>query len=254
MNSKILLLGKLSLFLLLSIADFGLTRHLIMRGDGVVYESNPVAAWWLSHHGWLGLAAFKLAVALSASVLALAVWRQRPRLGHGLLIFGCLVIGSVVGYSTYLAVHPESAVPSEIGNLQATGQHLKTSIDTGHSYREALIQASTDLRAGRITLTHAVDRLAATDKAADPNWQRLLRQQFLDLDHRGCLAANIVMFALDYDKAPSRFFREFLRHELTKLCGVDVIHELESRQRSRAVADQVPLHEPRGLPHLPGSG
>src|SRR5437588_12828510 len=60
---------KLYLFAVLSAADFVMTWWLLRHGDGVVYESNPVANWWLGRFGWTGLAGFKGAVALLALTL-----------------------------------------------------------------------------------------------------------------------------------------------------------------------------------------
>ena len=64
--------GKLSLFLFLSLTDLFLTWRLLLQSHGQVYESNPIADWWLSNYGWSGLAAFKIAMALSVAVLATA--------------------------------------------------------------------------------------------------------------------------------------------------------------------------------------
>ena len=38
---------KLFLFVLLNVVDLVLTWCLVGRGNGEVYESNPIARWWL---------------------------------------------------------------------------------------------------------------------------------------------------------------------------------------------------------------
>src|SRR5947209_7514293 len=50
---------KLLLFTLLSLADLGLTLHLLDQGNGRVYEGNPLANLWLHRHGSLGLTLYK---------------------------------------------------------------------------------------------------------------------------------------------------------------------------------------------------
>jgi hypothetical protein len=95
--------GKLSLFLFLSLTDLFLTWRLLLQSHGQVYESNPIADWWLSNYGWSGLAAFKIAMALSVAVLATAISMVRPRTGGRLLAFGCSVLLIVVLYSCHVS-------------------------------------------------------------------------------------------------------------------------------------------------------
>jgi hypothetical protein len=99
MVTKLLCLAGLVCYALLSAADYVLTSALIESSDGVVYESNPVAAALLDTHGWKGLAAFKiagvLAFLLSVGILIL----KRPKLAVGLIAAGCAVLLSVTTYS-----------------------------------------------------------------------------------------------------------------------------------------------------------
>jgi hypothetical protein len=58
---------KLLLFVCLSLADLGLTWHLLAHGEGQVDEGNPLARWWLANCGWPGLTCFKVALAAQST-------------------------------------------------------------------------------------------------------------------------------------------------------------------------------------------
>lgn len=60
-----------------------------------MYEANPLANWWLSRHGWLGMASFKAAVVLAVVGLTAVLARSRPRMAGS-------VLGLVVLYSLAL--------------------------------------------------------------------------------------------------------------------------------------------------------
>src|SRR5437660_12382327 len=98
---------RLSLFVLLSVADLCLTYALILHGDGEVYESNPIAEAWLSSYGWTGLALYKLAIILIVATLAAVISLSRPRTGGHVLSFACMAVAGVVCYSVYLGFSPD---------------------------------------------------------------------------------------------------------------------------------------------------
>jgi hypothetical protein len=95
---------RLTLFTLLSVADLGLTYALIRDGEGQVYESNPIAAAWLSSYGWAGLVLFKVAIILIVAALVALVSLSRPRTGGHILTFACIMVAAVVGYSSHLRI------------------------------------------------------------------------------------------------------------------------------------------------------
>jgi Domain of unknown function (DUF5658) len=95
-------IAKLTLFNLLSGADLLLTWRLIRRGQGIVYECNPIASAWLSSFGWAGLVAFKLAMMATIGFLAILISVRHPKVSGRILLFGCLVTAAVVIYSCYL--------------------------------------------------------------------------------------------------------------------------------------------------------
>src|SRR5262249_61189290 len=66
---------KLVLFGLLSIADLVLTLYLPHQGNGRVYESNPLAGWWLARLGSFGLALYKVLCVLLFGTLILTISR-----------------------------------------------------------------------------------------------------------------------------------------------------------------------------------
>jgi hypothetical protein len=94
--------GKQLLFAALSLTDLSLTWWLLSHSDGQVYESNPVARWWLANHGWLGLAGFKVVGVLLVIGLAAVISRYRPRAAGRVLGFACAALTVVVLYSASL--------------------------------------------------------------------------------------------------------------------------------------------------------
>jgi hypothetical protein len=94
---------RLTLYMLLSLADLALTYALIQQGGGEVYESNPIAEAWLSSYGWTGLALYKLVIIVIVAVVAAFVSLSRPRTGGHILTFACLAVAVVVTYSVHLS-------------------------------------------------------------------------------------------------------------------------------------------------------
>lgn len=92
----------LILFTILGVADFLLTYFLIQTTGGEAYEANPVAAAWLSHYGWSGLAGFKAASMLVVVITVVVLVRRRPAFGVGVITFACLSLLWVTAYSSRL--------------------------------------------------------------------------------------------------------------------------------------------------------
>lgn len=107
MSGKRIWLAGLVLFALLSLTDFVQTYVLITRGDGTVYEANPVANAWLESHGWSGLAAFKIGAVVVFVGAAVLLAVRRPRAGAGVLALGCLALLSVTIYSSRLIANSD---------------------------------------------------------------------------------------------------------------------------------------------------
>jgi hypothetical protein len=100
----------LSLYALLSVADWALTYALLRAHPGAV-ESNPVAAAFLEQHGWGGLALFKFAVVLVFTAAVVMILRRRPAVAAGVVGFGCAALLWVTTYSHGLLAqaHREAA-------------------------------------------------------------------------------------------------------------------------------------------------
>jgi hypothetical protein len=185
----------LALFALLSGADFLLTWHLLRDGAGAAYEGNPLAAWWLARAGWVGLAAFKAAMTLTAAGLAVLVFRRRPRAGHRLLAFCCAAVAAVVLYSSGLcgAAHRTAAADAEaLASLASEADRLEAARQRCQDYRAVLRDVARDLRAGRCTLGEGVERLAATELAHDANWLRGAQCCYPGLSARECVAVSVL--------------------------------------------------------------
>src|SRR5579871_3655116 len=110
MLARVLHPYQLTVFFILSALDLVLTWWLIVQTGNEIYESNPVAAWWLSRYGWAGLAIFKGLAVLAVTLLAVLISLSRPRVGGRILAFGCLAVGAVVCYSSYLVWSLHEAV------------------------------------------------------------------------------------------------------------------------------------------------
>ncbi len=102
MDTPLMPWRKVCFYALLSVTDLALTWLLINTGQGVIYESNPIADAWLSQYGWLGLACFKALCAGLVIVLSLLIALRLPRAGSGILTFACVATAAVNLYSLAL--------------------------------------------------------------------------------------------------------------------------------------------------------
>jgi hypothetical protein len=167
---------KLALFAALNLADLALTWHLVGRGGGAAYESNPVAAWWLVSFGWAGLAGFKLAAVGVVAALALVVSRSRPRVGGRLLAFGCSALLGVVLYSGFLvhglaaeASAPAAAEPARTAETESEKLDSQLQEVSRRLYGKEHVAA--EVARGRLTLLEAAARFRDLN-AELPGFQR----------------------------------------------------------------------------------
>jgi hypothetical protein len=245
----------IALLLLLNAADFALTRFLC-AGETGVYEANPVAAWWLLHYGWLGLAGFKFATVLLVVGIATVLMRRRPRLGRGVLALGCAAAAIAVFVGGYLAgtagLRDRQLAATEASDDAEAGR-LNGELARGHDYRTVILHESDMLAADQSTLADSIERLAATDKASDPNWLSLLRHSFGPLEVRQCLALNLVEMTLTrhYQHPEFAGVSERLFRELREICGPSLalvpnspaLAEALKAESRRVAAQQVPEHK-----------
>ena len=169
---------KLALFAALSLADFALTRFLLERGGGAAYESNPVAAWWLTTFGWAGLAGFKLALVGLVVGLALVVSRYRPRAGGRVLAFGCSALLGVVLYSGFLVrgLAAEAGAPAAAESeraAEAEGERLEALSRGARRRLDAKAGVILEVLQGRLTLPEAAARFRdLNDQLPAFNWEQ----------------------------------------------------------------------------------
>jgi hypothetical protein len=201
-------LGRLVLYILLSLLDLVLTRLLIQHNEGQVYEGNPIANWWLTQAGWLGLTAFKLGTVLLVAALSLIIAWYRPRVGGLVLSFACTALAVVVLYSTSLAtcleVGPDTVDDDSLRAIAADKQLLDGEHESMLAYNGLQTRLAADLLARRQTLTEATKRLQATNHGRSQRWLKCLRDRYPGLTDEECLAANMVEFTLrsvKYDAA-----------------------------------------------------
>ena len=91
------LLDLFMTFLLLYFSDRGMMRN-------VVVESNPVARYFISGWGTLGLVWFKIAMVTLIVLATQVVATRRPVVAQLVLNGATLFVGSVVAYSAFLLV------------------------------------------------------------------------------------------------------------------------------------------------------
>jgi hypothetical protein len=187
---------KSLIFLALSFADLVLTWLLLGQSTGEVYESNPIANWWLARYGWSGLIGFKASAVLLVMGLGLVISWHRPRLGGRVLEFGCFAVAAVVLYSMGLVGQQFLAAEGESPRLaeeQMPGELLcRPSVDFD-KLRERL---SYDLVAHRRTLEDAARALAETNTGRNPIFQNSMARLYPDLTFTASLAANLVKFTI----------------------------------------------------------
>ncbi len=147
--------GKHLLLALLGLADLALTCALIRNGFGLVYEANPVAAWWISRHGWAGLAAFKVGSLLTGSGLCVVISWRRPRAAGRVLTLGCAATAAVVLYSGHLAVACSGPLDRVRDLREEAARHDRAYFEVLEFYRLE-DRLSDDLVAGRLGLSEAV--------------------------------------------------------------------------------------------------
>jgi hypothetical protein len=144
---KIPHLGLISLFVMLSMADLALTGELLQRSHGMIYESNPVANWWLRSYGWPGLVAFKMLIVMFIVGLVVAISRLKPVTARRFLGFACLVLTAVIAYSgNLLWSHEEGSGPFEREQVIKT---KGTILDQKLIELQVRLEAQTQLKAHR---------------------------------------------------------------------------------------------------------
>jgi hypothetical protein len=198
---------KILAFTFLSVVDLGLTLQLLSAGNGTVYESNPLAHWFLTRYGWAGLAVFKAALVAVVLFLSVAISLSHPRAARTVLSFACVALVPVVIYSSALAsclkLCPREAENQLVAQIWSRDSALTAEIDQTRDYAVLMTRLTNDLAAGRCSLAEGVQALQALDRAHDPRWLVLLHKLFPGKSDEACLAGNLVTAVLsDHDQGP----------------------------------------------------
>jgi hypothetical protein len=187
---------KFALFAALGLTDLVLTCYLLRATSGWVYESNPVAQWWLVRWGWAGLVGFKLAVMLLVLTAVSLIARNRPRTAGHVLSFACGATLLVVGYScTFLGTarcRGQALTREDELRIRTEAAQIDAEVHQLQAYYKLLDQLAEELNAGRDSLEALVTRLEATPKVHDPAWMKLLRIAHPARSDRESLAALIL--------------------------------------------------------------
>jgi hypothetical protein len=214
---------KLLLFALLSVADLALTWWLLTHSDGVAYEANAVANWWLARFGWLGLACYKASAVLVVAGLCAAIAQRRPVAAGRVLLVGCAVSGAVVAYSAALgsrvvwggpAAREALAAQQVAAHQRQMNGQTREKLGKNEAYEALRDELRDDLVAGRCSLEDAAARLARTELVNDPDWRRGVLRIEGDRPGDQLVATLLIRSAvLALDAQPARAWRLALRLE-----------------------------------------
>jgi hypothetical protein len=214
--------AKLYLFSLLNLADLFLTLQLLHQSQGEVYESNPLANWWFTRHGWMGLVLFKFVVVLLTTGLLALLACYRPRVGSRVLLLACGLLACVVLYSSSLlcSLNLESdAWPGQVlQDARATRQRLEQRLHDLREYAVLREQLSQELLAGGCTLKEAAARLALAPRGQDSFWLQLLHAEYPGRSDQQCRAADLLTYT--WSNLTDKAEREQLLRRLGKDCSL----------------------------------
>jgi hypothetical protein len=199
MSVKVFHPCKLSLFAALSVVDFSLTYYLVQRSGGRVYESNPIAHAWFSDYGWPGLLFFKVVVVLLVGAVCVYISLHRPRLAGSILMFACVAVAAVVVYSCSLAAGFIEGHPAPAKSLAKVGHGRHHGAVRWHEDPRLTLtqELAGEVATGTCLLSDAVERLASSKGAMDPEWLSWLREPFVgELNDREVLAAQLLYRAV----------------------------------------------------------
>jgi hypothetical protein len=165
-------LVKLGLFVLLSLLDLGMTWLLVENSGGRIYESNPIAGWYLARLGWAGLAGFKLAMVLLVGCLVFSIAACRPRAAGHFLSFACLAVGVVLVHSSTLAAQAAAPMDPVFVREEARKSLLERRGALSRAYFRLMRRLVADLVAGRRGLKDATAQLARSERGRTAAWRR----------------------------------------------------------------------------------
>jgi len=190
---------KRVLFCLLSLADLSLTCWLLDNSGGQAYEANPLACWWLSRHGWLGLACFKLACMLTVLGLATVISRHRPRAGSRVLTFACTALASVVLYSAALC---REAYSSPERRAAEEDRRLDRELGKAKAHQALMDRLAEGVTDGRLPLLEAAVLAGESERGRDPAFLEHLAHFYHGRTAQECLAASVIMHAIMRQRQP----------------------------------------------------
>jgi hypothetical protein len=184
---------KLLLFTFLSLADLALTWYLLRRGEGCIYESNPVAGWCLRASGWAGLVSFKILALLLVAALAAAISFRRQAAGGRVLTFACTAVTAVLLYSCALVRQVRFPADDRFQRVTAEARRWDQKLAAYYQYRAVLERLGLELSRGRRTLAEAAAELAKTERARDPRLLRRWRRRHPGWSDRALLADSLIL-------------------------------------------------------------
>jgi uncharacterized protein DUF5658 len=181
----------LTLFLLLSAVDLGLTIVILRLGGARFYESNPFARWALAQAGWLGITWYKTVSVMAVTGCCSFIASWRPQLGNRILAFACALLVAVVGYSSALAgtsgifcPHARERYHKEI---EEKAVMLKEKLVDTQGYAKLYRHVWNELLANRLPISEAAQTLAGYAESHQSDWILTLRERYSGLPLQICL-------------------------------------------------------------------
>ena len=166
----------LMLFVLLNLGDLLLSCFLFSAHSEWARESNPVANWFLTHLGFVGLIGFKVVVVSFALFVLSCLHRSRPKVALATLWGGSAIVLAVVAYSLTLV--------RDLGQFshEVAHQHERRSILARRSlktrYLQKVLSELTRETVHRgLSLNKAVTILEKRTRQ-DKEWRKHLRTTF----------------------------------------------------------------------------
>lgn len=179
------------LFVVLSLADFGLTTWLLMAHPEWVVESNPVANWWLTTFGLAGMAGFKIGTVGLVGFICYSLKKTRPHLAQSVLGVACLTVLTVVGYSVFLGKDLVNQT-NQMLTLEKQDQELDLKRLKLQEYTKLAEELCMELATDKTTLRQAVSYLVQTEFAQDPAWMEQMKKVFNSKSIEVCVAKNLI--------------------------------------------------------------
>ena len=167
---------------------------LLLAGSDVAYEANPLAAYILKNHGWLGLSLFKGGAVVFVTSLGLAININYPRSALRMFRISSALVLCVLAYSVFLFcpwTDPEGY--RNLAEARQRSEALQRRHQSFRRFMDTLDQLAQAVLAKNISLVDATASLHGVLEQTDYNPFPSLRLSCGEsATDQACLAAQLV--------------------------------------------------------------